>query len=237
MSIKWNKSDLNEYRQAKKKRLKTYSKTDDILYAMCRKWPDHRNYGAVHAKVRIIGRVYATGLERKGGNDKSKGIYETVAKLLFKKRSRIDSELRTLGKFKRLSDPVCQKEILKLHGNLVGLLRNGTESGLNFRSFVSKYLHFHIPIVPIFDSRSSTTLNRSDRYSWKTFRTSARVLNMKGYDPVYYRFLMQFILYFSELEQLKQKPSVKDADYYLISSYSKARSPFRGKTTASGLGN
>lgn len=217
MHIPWRKSDLRDYKEAQKERLTTYSKVDDILYGLCRKWPTHDDLGAVQAKVRIIGRVYMTGLERKGEKDKSKGIYETVATLFCKRRSWIDSELRELSRCKTLSKPTCEK-ILGTHGALVKLLRDGTKSQTNFRSFVSKYLHFHDPIVPIFDSRASSILR--EWYPWREFRNNFPITLGKEYDVVYYKFLVQFLLYFSDLREMNLKPSVRSADYYLIwSSY------------------
>ncbi len=62
MKLRWNKSDLDDFKKAKRERLKLYSKADDILYDMCKRWPNHTDIGIVQAKVRIIGRVYAAGL-------------------------------------------------------------------------------------------------------------------------------------------------------------------------------
>jgi len=168
------------------------------------------------AKVRIIGRVYMTGLERKGKRDRSKGIYETVAELFCKDRIWIDPKLEELRQFKRLSEPAYEK-ILTLHGTMVRLLRSGTKSKLNFRSFVSKYLHFHIPIVPIFDSQASSTISDSEWYPWKKFQPRFGISKKKEFDPIYYKFFRQFLVYFEDLEGLKVNPSVRRADWYLIS--------------------
>ena len=222
MCVDWNKSDLKDYANARREWLKTYSKTDEILYAMCNKWPDHSDFNATQAKVRTIGRVYATGLERKGKKDKSKGIYETIAKLFCENKAWLDRELQILRRFKQ--PRAASERILALHGRLVKLLKGQTKSKVNFRSFVSKYLHFHSPIVPIFDSRSSKTINRGDWYPWKEYRGRATILPMKkGYDPVYFKFFMQFLFYYSELQsnlqKLKHNSTVKEADYYLIEAY------------------
>jgi len=213
--ITWKNSDKRDYREAQKERAKIYSKGDQVLYEMCGKWPNHENLGIIQAKVRTIGRVYATGLERKSKKDKSKGIYETVSEILRKNGALIDREIKGLKKYGQLSKPSYQK-ILFTHGNLVKLLRKETKSKLNFRSFVSKYLHFHIPIVPIFDSQASNTINRPDWYPWKKFKKHALIPMSKKYDPVYYKFFNQFLLYFCDLEKVKLHPSVRSADWFLI---------------------
>ena len=217
MNPGWNKSDLEDYKEAKRERLRLYSKVDDILYGMCKRWPDHKDIGIVQAKVRIIGRVYAAGLERKGKQDKSKGIYETIAETLHENRASIDPEIKAIKNFKTLSKASYEK-ILSLHGNMVRSLRKGTRSKLNFRSFVSKYLHFHTLIVPLFDSRASTTINRPDWYPLKHSNARVTIPKRKEYDQVYYRFFVQFLFYFLDLQQQRLNPSVRDADWYLIGS-------------------
>lgn len=211
----WSKSDLIDYKAAQRERLRVYSKADGILYDMCREWSDHKNIGIVQAKVRIIGRVYAAGLERKGERDKLKGIYETIAEIFHENRAWIDSEVKELNKFKTLSKS-SYEGILSVHGNMVKLLRKETRSKLHFRSFVSKYLHFHSPIVPLFDSVASNTINRPDWYPWKRFKGHILVPMDKQYDPAYYKFFNQFLLYFRDLNKLSQSPSVRSADWYLI---------------------
>ncbi len=215
MDAGWSKSDLIDYKKAKRERLKLYSRVDDVLYDMCREWPDHKNIGTVQAKVRIIGRVYAAGLERKGERDKLKGIYETIAEIFHENRAWIDSEIEELNKFKTISKSSYDR-ILSVHGNMVKLLRKETRSKLHFRSFVSKYLHFHVPIVPLFDSVASKTINRSDWYPWKKSKGHILIPRRREYDPAYYRFFEQFSLYFLDLKEKKLNPTVRDADWYLI---------------------
>jgi hypothetical protein len=99
---------------------------------------------------------------------------------------------------------------------MVKLLRKNTRSKLNFRSFVSKYLHFHAPIVPLFDSVASKTVNRSDWYPWGRFKGLILIPTRREYDPVYYRFLGQFSAYFTDLKEQKLNPTVRDADWFLI---------------------
>jgi hypothetical protein len=211
MYTKWTCSDIRDYRSAQNE-WKRYSKVDDILYAMCRKWPSHNDLSAVQSKVILIGRTFAAGLERKGGKDKRTGILETVANILFRNRSWLDAEILRLRPSRTLTVETTEK-ISSLHGHTVHLLREGTKSGMNFRSFVSKYLHFHIPIVPIFDSRALQILD--EWYPWTEFRDWVKMPRRK-YDPVYARFLGQFVLYFSDLNELKLRPTVKSADQYLI---------------------
>jgi len=200
------------YSQAQREWLR-YLRTDVILYDMCKKWPYHDNLSQAQAKVTIIGRTYAAGLERKGGEDYRKGILETVANALNKNSKRIDRDVAALKNFKELS-VIAQDRILGTHGNIVSLLREETKTKLNFRSFVSKYLHFHAPIVPLFDSRASSAIR--ELYPWRKFRGHDRIPHSESHDEIYSKFFAQFMLYFNDLEKLKLRPTVRKADRYLI---------------------
>jgi hypothetical protein len=210
--IKRGKYIRKTYSQAQKE-WSRYLRADDILYDMCSRWPHHKDLSAVQAKVTIIGRTYAAGLERKAGQDYRKGILETVANTLNNNSISIDREVATLRNLKRLSMP-AQNLILATHGNMVSLLRKETKSNLNFRSFVSKYLHFHAPIVPLFDSRASSVIR--EWYPWRRFRNRIKLFYKESYDEVYSKFFAQFMLYFNDLKELKLSPTVRKADYYLI---------------------
>jgi hypothetical protein len=217
MIEKWKSSDGKDYRDAQKERGKLYSRIDRILYEMCKKWPEHSNLGEIQAKVTIIGRTYATGIERKGNRDKKKGLLETVSKILYKKRRIIDRNIRLPRRYKRLTQN-AQIQILASHGRIASILKNGTKSKINFRSFVSKYLHFHAPIVPIFDSRAVKMMNAW--YPWKECRKHTTIQGKRSYDKAYLKFFLQFILYMSDLKDLGLNPSIRDADYFLIWSSS-----------------
>ncbi len=217
MYAKWKVSDRKDFREAQKERTEIYSQIDSILYGMCKKWPGHGDLGEIQAKVTIIGRTYATGIERKGNRDKKKGLLETVSKILYQKREIIDRNIRLLRRYKRLTQN-AQIQILASHGRIVSILKNGTKSKINFRSFVSKYLHFHAPIVPIFDSRAQQMINAW--YPWKKNRTHAAIEKKRAYDDFYFKFFIQFSLYMSDLRSLNLKPSTRDADFFLIWSSS-----------------
>ena len=216
MFVHCSKNDIKNYENAQAEWAR-YSKTDDILYGMCRSWPHHKDLGIVQAKVTIIARTYAAGIERKGGKDKAIGILETITNILHKNAGWIDPRIIELKRLRRFSSSSAVK-VLQMHGDLVRLLRSGTKSKINFRSFVSKYLHFHTPIVPIFDSLSSQTINKPDWYPWREYRSRAFIGLQRPFDKTYYRFLMQFLFCFLDLQELGLNPSVRRVDYFLIDS-------------------
>ncbi|OGP63835.1 MAG: hypothetical protein A2170_17435 [Deltaproteobacteria bacterium RBG_13_53_10] len=218
MYLNWTKTDIADYKKCQNEWLR-HSKTDYILYDMCKKWPDHRDLAAVQAKVIIIARTYSAGLERKGRKEARVGVLEKVAEILYQNGIWIDPAIRRINRFNRLSQ-YAVSQIMKIHGRLVGLLRSATNGRVKLRSFVSKYLHFHVPTVPIFDSRACRILSDADWYPWRECRSSRFLAWEKGFDASYYRFMMQFLLYFSDLLELNLNPSVRRANYYLVYSAS-----------------
>ena len=133
-----------------------------VLYKLCADHPSHADDDAIIAKTLIIGRVYAVALERRrrGKNEVSgDAFYAKVAREF--RESEIDSW------FLRMKDGSenSRQEAILLHKKLTNLLRRIT--GLEKRSFASKYLHFHFPTrFFIYDSRvvkSANELIKLDR--------------------------------------------------------------------------
>lgn len=132
---------------------------NEALYGLCDQYPDHSDRAATRAKVVIIGRTYATGLERHVES------VDDVGAVLYKARSWLDvgtSGLRS----KRDHEPAVERihRIALLHARVQRALGAITRNGNSVRSFVSKYLHFHAPVVPIFDHYASAAM--ASWYRW-----------------------------------------------------------------------
>ncbi|MEW5826372.1 MAG: hypothetical protein AB1778_06020, partial [Candidatus Bipolaricaulota bacterium] len=56
---------VDDYRRAVADYEHSWRATDEALYDLCRRHPDHADQAGVNAKLWIIGRTYATGIERK----------------------------------------------------------------------------------------------------------------------------------------------------------------------------
>ena len=67
----WERATAREWEPTRFQRtfMERNQHLNSVLYAMCEESPSHRGRGAIRAKVVIIGRTYASGLERhcKGG--------------------------------------------------------------------------------------------------------------------------------------------------------------------------
>jgi hypothetical protein len=191
---------------------KQWALQDKVLYDLCKKYPDHSSQDRINAKLCLIGRTYATGIERKVQSSGEPGSsIEKLAYYFFKNRGKIDA---IIGRVKRIKEPLNPKKIkniLQEHGNFVNLTAKRLRKRESARSFASKYLHFHSPIVPLFDSWAYSKL--ISLYPWKD---SYEIFSIpEGADENYYDFLLRFWQCYSELKEKGKKVTVRFLDYYL----------------------
>jgi len=117
-----------------------------------------------------------------------------------------------------LTDDVISKCVW-VHGRLVRLLERITHDGKSPRSFASKYLHFHRPVVPIYDSVASQTLNKLVRW-----RRAFDSTHLGEPEDVSYR---QFVTHLRQLNGLALRAgvfaSVRALDSYLMQEAERLR--------------
>ncbi len=130
---------------------------NQVLYDLCANHFTHDTAQKILAKTWLIGRAYAAAIERrknKSGINDNFYIDTVVSKF---KSSRLDNILADL-KTKQLSVDTLQS-VIDAHYYLTKLLFEITE--LDIRSFSSKYLHFHLPVLFfIYDSRAVTAVRQ-----------------------------------------------------------------------------
>jgi len=123
---------------------------NNVLYAMCKKYPGHQADDEIVAKVWLIGRSYAASIERRRNrNPKEFGdkFYENVVAPEMRKQP-IDAWLDSIEQ----TCPPGSAQTVVVHKRLMDLFQSMT--GLEKRSLASKYLHFHKPdAFFIYDSR------------------------------------------------------------------------------------
>jgi len=126
---------------------------NQVLYDLCREWPDHQQEGVIIAKAWLIGRAYGASLERGiarevAGPTGLGMFYRDVASVI--RSSDLDDHIVGV-RGKATLDVDALVEVLEAHAYLVGILKELT--GRRKRSFASKYLHFHVPrMFPVYDS-------------------------------------------------------------------------------------
>ena len=128
---------------------------DKELYDLCHRRPSLDDFADVYTKVAIIGRVYEAGVARawRGKGDPESEITHVLieqANLIQKGLQRIEN---------RSFDQQAAADIVELHGHVARAISHRT-AGVFLASFVSKYLHFHCPIVPIYDSYAQAMIGK-----------------------------------------------------------------------------
>ena len=129
---------------------------NEILYEMCRKYPEHNKADIIVGKVWLIGRSYAAAIERrKNVNADNSGddfYFNVVAPKMLEVGEELDERINGLKKYNVITIDNL-KEILDTHLFLTNIFAD--ISGHRNRSLASKYLHFHVPnMFYIFDSRA-----------------------------------------------------------------------------------
>lgn len=202
-----------KYKQACAEYAANWEAVEIALYDLCKRHPNHEDQGGVNAKLWIIGRAYATGIERKIKSEGFQGSSMTqLGKHIWRNRRRVDKVLRNL---RSVNEPLTWDKLTKIldgHGRLVSIVQRALRKGQTPRSFASKYLHFHNRAVPIFDSvavRAARKHYRRDRHN-KSVRIPAAA------DKQYADFLLRFWRLYKEARGSGAKVTVKLLDNYLL---------------------
>jgi hypothetical protein len=158
------------------------------LYELCRRRSRHDDFADVYAKVAIIGRVYAAGISRssRADGDREAAVATGLAGL----GTMIKDHLADIPG--RELERSVLAQIIDLHARVCRELLPHT-GGTWQQSFVSKYLHFHCPIVPIFDSRAEGAIGRF--VDWPTVHGARMAIGRRRSWPVrYYNFATAFMV-------------------------------------------
>lgn len=184
---------------------------DEVLYRVCREHSDHTDRRAIMAKMVLVGRAYSAGIERLVKPPKGGQAVTKIADCLWRQRAEVDTILERLRGIEEPLTSDDMKVIVRQHGRLNALLAQNLTRGRSPRSFVSKYLHFHCPVVPIYDDYCSRSLTRRVRWSEsaKPFESPA------GADADYYWFCVRFMRLYAACRGEGVEARVKDLDALL----------------------
>jgi len=180
---------------------------NEALYDLCRQHPRHRTDDEVLAKVWLIGRSYATSIERRRGKHDSVGddfYLDVVAPAI--KRAGVDRWFAQLSDLRRPD----AASVVPVHARLTALFEQ--ISGLEKRSLASKYLHFHFPrAVYIYDDRVSRGIRRVSPAQ------HLREMLFTEFDDTYGRFYLRCQRFHQELEHVcKRQLTPREVDKVLL---------------------
>jgi hypothetical protein len=203
----------SKYESARRKYAALWETSDQVLYDLCKRFPDHKNRAGVCAKLFVIGRAYATGIERQIDSKRTQGrSMEQLNNCIWKNRVAVD---KILKKLKFVSEPLDENKleiIVQAHGQLLQIVKKIVRPSETPRSFVSKYLHFHCPAVPIIDQFADAALRRK----WPLEKRYKIFPLPKGADTNYGSFLFRFWQLYQQAPKPQKSGSVKLLDIYLL---------------------
>ena len=208
------KLSATEYNQSVESYNRKWRVLDETLYRICREHPGHQDEAVVNAKAWIIGRTYATGIERAIRSTQEQGSSLSKLALCLQQHStKVDEIFGRLGEIDEPLTPDKLLKIVELHGGLIKLLSRITRKNMSPRSFVSKYMHFHTPVVPIFDGFADRKLKRLARWS-----KSIDLFKIPtGCDSYYGWYVMRFFQVYEAVRSSGLPLSIKLVDNYLLS--------------------
>lgn len=187
--------------------------TDSILYEVCQRHPGHGSLDVINAKVLLIGRGYMTGIERAIRSQDTQGSsLEQLASFLQENAKCVDHLISRLVALTNDISQHNQVAIISEHARFVQLLQKLTRDRLSTRSFVSKYLHFHCPQVPIFDNIAA---------SWMPTLVSKKLAlpapdGLTDADEVYLDYVLRFWALLAEARRFEPEATVKHVDNYVL---------------------
>jgi predicted RNase H-like nuclease len=203
---------------------------DETLYRLCAEHPDHSDRRWATAKVALIGRAYSAGLERRVTPAPGQQAIAVIADYFEQHAGDVDAILGGLASIAEPLSVVDMRTIVAVHGRFTHLLVGVTTDKKTPRSFASKYLHFHCPVVPIYDDYCSRSLTRRVRWS-----ESAKPFELPaGADADYFWFCVRFMRLYAACRREGVEATVKDLDALLwqvptgaaVSSPNVSRPPF-----------
>jgi len=183
---------------------------DSELYDLCRRRPSQRDYADVFTKVAVISGVYNAGLDRawRGSGDP---LVET-ARCLIGQADRLDAALEKLAD--RPFDRTSLIEIVALHGSVTRAL-SSPAGNVWLVSPVSKYLHFHCPIVPIYDSRAEKHIKQFVD-GMEAYHLRIAMGEPEEWADAYYKFVTASLILYERIHaQTSLRPTVKEVDHLL----------------------
>jgi hypothetical protein len=183
---------------------------DEVLYEFCHAHPGHASRREVSAKIALIDRTYAAGAERCVTPAKGQQALTIIAEKVMANGPLIDDIVSRLALVREPLSAVSMSEIVAAHGRLTALLKVVTGKRTP-RSFAAKYLHFHCPRVPIYDSYTASGLVRLVRWDEQTIPFARPA---EG-DAEYWEFCVRFLRLHDACRAAGLRLSVKNLDSYL----------------------
>jgi len=177
-----------------------------------------------HVAARTMEIFRQWGIERAIRTKKTQGSsMEQLADLLKRRGKEVDRLLAPLRELNGVLSTGQLRQVVDAHGALDRMISEITRDRRSTRSFVSKYMHFHCPVVPMFDSYAQNWIPKLIRMN-----NGLRVLGDIGAaDVVYFEYVLRFFGLYELIRKDDPRVSVRLVDGYIL-AYAYGRSVFGG---------
>jgi hypothetical protein len=171
----------------------------------------------VHTKVVFVDGVYRAGLVRVVG----RGATMRCATALLAAAPKLQPSIVTLSAFNGKLNGKAAMAVTAVHGDMLSVLPT-SKKGKRPRSFASKFLHFHDPVVPLYDSQvrnNAPSLLALAGVSNADFgAASAKYPRPPGTDTTYYEHVLRVLLLWEALAVVLEPVAltVKGVDHMLF---------------------
>lgn len=186
-----------------------------VLYRMFMEWPNHERLDHVVAKVGLLSRAYAAGLERHGTADGYGAIFD-VATAMVANAPEVDGLFKGVRELAATEGGLTLRllhRLIEVHGRLVCIVGAALRDEHRASSFVSKYCHFQVSWFPIYDSRARSTLE-----AWYPLYggRNRHIIAIANADPKYLAFCNRFLSLWNDVSAVGLSISVRRLDQYLL---------------------
>lgn len=184
---------------------------DEMLYGICERHPGHSDRRTVTAKVALIDRAYSAGFERQVKPNEGERAITAIAAFMLDHASEVDAIIADLAPLREPLGRTAMTAITHQHGRFTALLRQVTARQTVPRSFAAKHLHFHRPVVPIYDSYAAARL--ATLVPWDTKQRP--FAQPAGSDAEYWDFCARFFRLYDACHRAGSDVTVKGLDTFL----------------------
>ena len=184
---------------------------DDVLYHLVLNHSKHDVYPDVYLKVIFIERLYRAGITRKAGFNAIIGE-KNVAEALVAMHPVLSNGLQAIAAAP--NDFARFEESIVTHHAVTERLANSL-NGTWLTSFVSKYLHFHVPEIPIYDGLVNT---RATEYVYGAEFTRAKqqFVGHCDMEKVYAQYVARYAEISAKVKAADPTATAKEIDYLLL---------------------
>ncbi|MBN1461212.1 MAG: hypothetical protein JXA57_16915 [Armatimonadetes bacterium] len=191
----------------------SWAVVDRELYDLCAR-KGHDRLEDVYAKVAIINRVYMAGITRSVRAVDDADAELRVSRLLVRCADELSAHLAHLREINDLTAETMAT-VVTAHGSITQRLAADLQA-TNLCSFVSKYLHFHCPMVPIYDSRvAEHIVEVLGEHVPRSARTERLLDRPRVFHPSYYWYAGRFLRLWQLARESTPEATVKMLDHAL----------------------